>query len=171
MSRTLVAVGGFVGLTALLAPTVLHLSAALLWNATASAPIGLYWIHASRPLSVGDWVAARPPDVARTLFAERRYLPVGVPLVKQIAAVSPQRVCRFGVRVTIDRRAGAQALTRDRMGRALPVWSGCRRLQRDEFLLLNAAAASLDGRYFGPSSGGDIVGRLTPVWIVKGAAP
>ena len=165
MSRRLVAAGVVAGVAALLAPVALRLPTALIWNATASAPIGLYRVHDDRPLAVGDWVAAWPPDDMRLLFSERRYLPSGVPLVKQVAALAPQRVCRFGARVTVDQRAVARALVEDRLGRVLPVWSGCRRLQPGEIFLLNAAPDSLDGRYFGPTFRRDIIGRLTPLWI------
>jgi len=169
VSRPLIAASGAAGLAALLAPAVLRTPPALLWNATASAPIGLYRVHGGT-LAIGDWVAARPPESMKTMLTERRYLPSGVPLVKRIAAVSPQRVCRFGARVTIDQLTVARALIDDRMGRPLPAWGGCRRLRYGELLLLNPAPDSLDGRYFGATSVRDVVGRLTPLWIVGGAA-
>jgi type IV secretory pathway protease TraF len=159
-----------VGVAALLAPALMQLPPALLWNATASAPIGLYRVHQSRSFAVGDWVAARAPDSLQTMLAQRRYLPPGVPLVKQIAAVAPQVVCRFGARVTVDQRPAARALIDDRLGRFLPVWRGCRVLQPDAYFLLNPAPASLDGRYFGTTPLRDIVGRLTPLWIHRGAS-
>jgi conjugative transfer signal peptidase TraF len=170
VSRALIAACGTAGLAALVAPAVLRPPTALLWNATASAPVGLYWVHEGRSLAVGDWVAARAPEDLRTTFAERRYLPAGVPLVKRIAAVAAQRVCRLGAPVTIDQRAVARALTDDRMGRPLPSWRGCRKLQRGEVFLLNPDPDSLDGRYFGPISARNVVGRLTPLWIVGGAS-
>jgi type IV secretory pathway protease TraF len=170
MSRALLAAGGTAGLAALVAPTIVRVPPALLWNVTASAPIGLYWVRGGGSLGVGDWVAARAPQNLRTMFAERGYLPPETPLVKQITALSPQRVCRLGARVTVGARTVAWARTRDWMGRVLPVWGGCRRLHNDQLFLLNAARDSLDGRYFGPSSARDIVGHLTPLWIVRGAA-
>jgi type IV secretory pathway protease TraF len=169
MRRVLIAAAAAAGLGALVAPMTLRPSPVLLWNATASAPIGLYLVHARRTLAVGDWVAARPPAGFATLFAERRYLPLGVSLVKRIAAISPQRVCRFGGRVSVDQRTVAWARSDDKAGRLLPAWSGCRRLRRGELLMLNSAPDSLDGRYFGPNVDRDIVGRLTPLWIVRGA--
>jgi conjugative transfer signal peptidase TraF len=170
VNRGLIAVLGGAGLAAILAPTVLRPPMALLWNASASAPVGLYRVHESRPLAVGDWVAAWPPDDTRTLFAERRYLPAGVPLVKRAAALAPQRICRFGARVTIDQHTVARALIDDRKGRVLPVWSGCRRLQPGEIFVLNAAPDSLDGRYFGRTFLRDVIGRLTPLWTIGGAS-
>jgi conjugative transfer signal peptidase TraF len=169
MSRALITASGLAGVAALVAPALLPPSPILLWNVTASAPVGLYRVRDGGPFAVGDWVAARPPATLRTSFAERRYLPAGVPLVKQVAAVAPQRVCRIGGRISVERRAVAEARAHDRMGRLLPDWNGCRRLRPGELFLVNAAPDSLDGRYFGPTSAHDVVGRLTPLWIVRGA--
>lgn len=44
----------------------------------------------------------RPPaDIARML-ARGGYLPLGVPLLKPVAALSGQSVCRIGAAVTVD---------------------------------------------------------------------
>jgi type IV secretory pathway protease TraF len=34
----------------------------LIWNASASVPIGIYVVRASNPPSLGDLVAVRPPE-------------------------------------------------------------------------------------------------------------
>ncbi|HTV66965.1 MAG TPA: S26 family signal peptidase, partial [Rhizobiaceae bacterium] len=58
-----------------------------------------------------------------------------------------------------------EALDRDRVGRALPDWQGCRTLDASEIFVMNTAAAdSLDGRYFGPLPLTTIVGRADPIW-------
>ena len=55
------------------------------------------------------------------------------------------------------------ALDRDRMGRNLPVWQGCRRIAAGSIFFMNAAVSdSLDGRYFGPIPAGTVIGRATP---------
>jgi hypothetical protein len=51
----------------------------LLWNASASAPIGLYRVGAITATAPGDLVVAWLPGPARRLAAERRYLPSNVP--------------------------------------------------------------------------------------------
>ena len=57
------------------------------------------------------------------------------------------------------------ALDRDRMGRNLPVWQGCRRIAAGSIFFMNAAVSdSLDGRYFGPIPAGTVIGRATPVY-------
>lgn len=135
------------------------------WNATASVPTGLYAIRGKASLHVGERVAIEPPPELRRLLAERGYLPTGVPLIKRIAAVSGQRICRFGHGVTIDGEFAGVARSRDRLGRPLPAWFGCRTLRSGELFVMNPAAPdSFDGRYFGVLHMADVIGRATPIW-------
>lgn len=130
----------------------------ILWNASASAPIGLYQIDGDATPAVGDLVVLTPPKTIARFIAERRYLPGGVPLLKQVAALPGQHVCRSGADVSIDSIPVAVARARDQIGRKMPVWHGCQRISADELFLLNPAADSLDGRYFGPVSASGVVG-------------
>lgn len=158
-------VGGVLLVAPLLAPP----KPRLLLNATASAPIGLYWVD-RRPPRIGDLVVVRPPASLGDWMARRGYLPVNVPLLKPLAATAGQRVCGQGGRITIDRRLVAVARPRDRWRRPLNPFDGCRRLAADEVFLLNAGVpASLDGRYFGPLSADCVVGRATPLWTTERA--
>jgi conjugative transfer signal peptidase TraF len=145
--------------------SLLHPAPKLLWNASASVPIGLYAVRSAPPLHVGELVAVQPPAPLAQLFAERRYLPLGVPLLKYILALPGQTVCRSRLRITIDDVAIGDALERDRLGRALPDWQGCRVLGPGEVFLMNRTPPdSLDGRYFGPLPTTSIVGRADPIW-------
>jgi type IV secretory pathway protease TraF len=133
----------------------------LVWNATASAPEGVYFVHPGAPLSVGDLAAVRPdPELARWLDA-RGYLPTGALLIKRVAARPPSEVCRNGAEVRISGAVVAQAAAADRARRPLPSWRGCRALARGELFFLNPAPGSLDSRYFGPVSADAVVGRVT----------
>lgn len=117
-----------------------------------------------------DLVVVAPPPPLADFLAEGGYLPRGVPLLKRIAAVGGQRVCRTGRVVTVDGATIATALDRDRRGRLLPQWSGCLTLTPDQVLLLNRDVPdSLDGRYFGPLPTSTIVGQARPIWTKKGA--
>jgi conjugative transfer signal peptidase TraF len=137
----------------------------LIWNASASVPLGLYSIEPARHLDVTDLVAVETPEPLASFMAERRYLPRGVPLMKCVAALPGQRVCRDGAHITIDGIDMGEALPRDRAGRALPIWQGCRRIADDEVFLMNwAAPDSMDGRYFGPLAITSIIGRAIPLW-------
>lgn len=142
----------------------------LLWNASASAPIGLYRISAGAAPAPGDLVVAWLPEPARGLAAARRYLPRNVPALKHVAAVTGKRVCGIGAVLTIDGHARAKRLTADRLGRRLPRWAGCRTLRTGELLLLNPASpASFDGRYFGISRASDVVGTAHSLWTWSAA--
>ncbi|AGH51488.1 MULTISPECIES: S26 family signal peptidase [Sphingomonadales] len=136
----------------------------LIWNASPSVPIGFYRVRVGDPVSRGELaVVLPPPDIARFL-AEGGYLPLGLPLLKRVAALPEQTVCRTGDTISIDGDVVAVAQTTDRLGRALPVWTGCRTLAADQLFFLNADREdSLDGRYFGPLPAATVIGRATPM--------
>lgn len=136
----------------------------LVWNISPSVPTGLYWIIEAKQLSVGDRVAIDPPPMLRQMLARRGYLPSGVPLLKRIAAIQGQQVCRFRHGITIDGELVALARARDTLGRQLPRWSGCRTLGKHDIFTLNPGVAdSFDGRYFGVLVAGSVIGRALPV--------
>lgn len=136
----------------------------LIWNVSASAPLGLYFIRTRSALKGGDTVAARLPLRWRALAAERGYLPSRVPLIKRIAALPGQRICAAGATVTIDGRAAARRLRSDPRGRVLPWWNGCVTLHPGQLFLLNAPSSSFDGRYFGVTNTVDLIGKATLIW-------
>ncbi|MGH6652959.1 MAG: S26 family signal peptidase [Sphingopyxis sp.] len=135
----------------------------LVWNASASAPIGLYRIDTDAAPQVGDLVAIDPPPELAGFLAARGYLPRGLPLLKRVAALPGALVCRSGTFVTIDGTGVARALARDRANRPLPVWTGCRSVGRGELFLLNTAPDSLDGRYFGALPAAGLIGTAHPL--------
>ena len=141
----------------------------LIWNASASAPIGLYAIAPARHLDVTDLVVIQAPPPLANFLAGRGYLPRGVPLMKRIAALPGQQVCREGCDITINGLAMGEALDSDRIGRSLPSWQGCRVLAAGEIFVMNwDVRDSLDGRYFGPIPSSSIVGRALPLWTDEG---
>lgn len=142
----------------------------LMWNTTASVPVGMYGLSPPGRVVVGDLVVVRPDPGLAAVLAERGWLPRGVPLVKPVAAVAGQTACRSGLDVTLDGRLVARALAADGQGRSLPRWGGCRRLEAGEVLLLAPAPGSVDGRYFGVTGRGGILARARPLWIPSEAA-
>ena len=54
---------------------------------------------------------------------------------------------------------------RDSLDRPLPWWRGCVTLKDGALFLLMDAPASFDGRYFGPTSARDVIGKATPLWV------
>ena len=136
----------------------------VVWNASASAPLGLYRIEPDRDPPPGSLVAVTPPAPLARWMTERGYLGENVPLLKHVVAKAGQRVCRIGGVVSVDARPVAVARPRDRLGRPLPIWQGCRLLAAGELLLLNPDHPdSLDGRYFGPLDTSAVVGRAIPI--------
>ena len=137
----------------------------LIWNASASTPIGLYAIEPDRSPEVTDLVAVRAPETLASFLAEGGYLPRGVPLMKRIVALPGQRVCRTGLAITVDAVWMGDALDRDRRGNPLPVWRGCRVVAEGELFLMNGQVRdSLDGRYFGPLPASAVIGRAIPLY-------
>jgi type IV secretory pathway protease TraF len=102
-----------------------HPAPKLIWNASASVPIGLYAVHPAGTLRTGELLVVTPPEPLAAFLDARRYLPKGVPLLKHIAALPGQTVCRTGDTISIDGSAVGAALDRDHLGRSLPVWQGC----------------------------------------------
>jgi len=136
----------------------------LVWNPSASAPIGLYRVAPGAPVRRGNMAVAWTPEPARNLAARRHYLPANVPLVKRVAAVAGDRVCAAGRAVSINGRRVAVRQASDPIGRPMPWWSGCKLLREDEFLLLMGNQLSFDGRYFGTTRSGDILGPAKLLW-------
>jgi conjugative transfer signal peptidase TraF len=146
-------------------PAAIDWSPVLIWNASASAPIGLYRVQPKDYLAIPDLVVVMAPEPVAGFLAERGYLPRGVPLLKQILALPGQTVCRSRLAVMIDGVVMATARERDHRGRPLPVWQGCRMIAEGEVFLMNwQSADSLDGRYFGPLPVASILGRAVPLW-------
>ncbi|CAN5308685.1 S26 family signal peptidase [soil metagenome] len=117
-------------------------------NESPSVPRGLYVRQPGGAPERGAMVALPQPPTAR------RYLgglgmPDEVLLIKRIAAVGGDPVCRQGRGIWMPDRV-VPILDRDRRGAALPGWTGCRRLAPDELFLLGDTSGSFDSRYFGP---------------------
>ena len=136
---------GLVTATALAAigvgyPGLAPMPTKLIWNASASAPIGLYTVAPADRVEVPELVAVDPPGVLAAFLDARGYVPeVGV------------------------------ALERDHSGRDLPVWQGCERVPAGAVFLMNwQVRDSLDGRYFGLTPTRQIIGRAVPLWTDEG---
>lgn len=143
-----------------------------IYNPSDSVAIGWYRVdpHTRRSAAphVGSLVLVPLPNHAAALAAGRGYLPMGIPLLKPVAAVAPQQVCISDGIVRIDGVSVAAVLRRDGMGRLLSFWQQCRRLRPGElFLLSRINPASFDSRYFGPVAASAVLGVAHPVWLEK----
>jgi conjugative transfer signal peptidase TraF len=136
----------------------------LLWNASPSSRIGLYWVDAERPPGDGETAIAWAPEPARRLAAARGYLPANVPLVKRVAAAAGDRVCARNRVVFVNGRRVALRRRSDPSGRRLPWWSGCTLLKPGDVFLLSAAPTAFDGRYFGITHARQLIGSARLIW-------
>ena len=148
------------GLTSLFPP-----APRLVWNASASAPIGLYSVSPGASIETGDMVVARVPDPWRMLAAKRRYIPANVPLVKHVAAAAGDEVCALGQEIFVNGRWLAERRVADAEHRPMPWWNGCGTLRgRQLFLLMTDSPASFDGRYFGVTNSTQVIGKARLLW-------
>jgi conjugative transfer signal peptidase TraF len=174
--RTRLVLAGFVasGLAALAWAAFVSPLPRLTYNPSDSVAVGWYRIEPfdprvaslPRPLPVDSIVLVPLPAEAAAFAAQRGYLPTRVPLLKRVGAVAPQEVCIAGGIVRIDDVSSAAVLRADRLGRPLPAWKQCRRLEPGELFLLSVTnPASFDSRYFGPVRASAVLGVAHPLWL------
>ena len=154
-----------VGAIALVSSTTGPATPFFIWNGSNSVPTGLYRLLPAGRLVVTELVAIRPPEPLTTFLHRNEYLPLRVAMLKRVAALPGQTVCRQSLRISVDAIEMGSAKTRDGRGRQLPDWQGCRVVGADELFLMNwQSMDSLDGRYFGLMSTDAIVARAEPLW-------
>jgi type IV secretory pathway protease TraF len=108
-----------------------------------------------------------PPPLIELMIISRGLLPPSAPLVKQVAAIGGDEVCRSNAptnTIAINGKVTAGVFETDREGRPLPSWQGCMRLVDGKFLLLQPHPFSFDSRYFGPVLRCNILGVAHPLW-------
>ncbi|MFC3321382.1 S26 family signal peptidase [Mesorhizobium cantuariense] len=160
------------GAAFIVAPALSRCTPWLIWNASASVPIGLYRVEPGHGIGVGDLAVVMPAEPLAGFLAERQYLPRGVPLLKHILALGGETVCRQGTAIIAHGKTYGYARERDSRARPLPVWKGCRVLVDGEVFLMNwDVADSFDSRYFGPLPDTAIVGLAVPVWTTNRIFP
>jgi conjugative transfer signal peptidase TraF len=138
----------------------------VIYNASGSAPLGFYYLENRLP-GRGEMAVVKLPPKLELMITGRGIVPASVPLVKQVAAIGGDKVCRSNepVRsIAINGKIVAEALDQDHEGRPLPSWEGCIHLVDGEFFLLQPHPNSFDSRYFGPVMGCDVLGLARPLW-------
>ena len=136
----------------------------LIINLTASVPLGLYIRSRGQP-KIGQMVLIRLPTSLRDFAAQRGYLPFGWLLIKSVTAGPGDVICRLASRVWIRGHSEVWALRVDGLGRPLPKWSGCQRLEASELFVLGTHSGSFDGRYFGPINRQSVVAVVRPILV------
>lgn len=157
---------GALSVAALSLATAHDFAPRLVWNASASAPMGLYRIDGRSFTRIGDLVLVKPDPTLRKFIRERGYLPPDIPLIKRIAALPGAKICRQNQAILIEELHVAEALLVDSRNRKMPVWSGCFEVNSDEVFLLSRHDQSLDGRYFGATKISNVTGVAIPMLIM-----
>ncbi len=160
-----------------MAIAVVALTAAFAGSTLLAAPIILYPISPSLPevpyirtinaIEVGTIVAFPMPDVARRFQRLRgQELPADFLFMKPIAAGPGDHVCNsMSHGLTINGVWRAETMAVDQDGRALPMWTECRRLGDQEyFMLSDHVPNSFDSRYFGPVQSVEILATYLPLY-------
>lgn len=138
----------------------------LIWNVSASIPIGLYVVEWRSP-RIGEIAVLKPPKWASILADQRGYLPSSALLLKPVAAEEGDVVCRFGALVFVNGGLRAKALRDDRLKRPLPSWKGCLRLGRRQIFVLSKRKDSFDSRYFGLVEKHQVMGTGRLIFSVR----
>lgn len=139
----------------------------MIWNASASVPVGLYRIVPAGKIDVTDLAVIMPPDELAAFLDQRGYLPRGLPLIKRVLALGGTEVCRRGSTIVAYGTTYGQARALDTRGRPLPIWQDCHTLRDGEAFFMNwNSPDSFDSRYFGPLPLSSVVGRAVPVWTI-----
>lgn len=134
----------------------------LIYNPSASQPIGWYKLNRKIMPQKGLRVAAYAPEWARIMADERGYLPYDFPLIKEVLAVEGDKVCyNFGY-VSVPNGLAISLLEQDRLGREMPVPKrGCSTLKAGEYFIASPHVQDgFDSRYFG------IIGRNNLIGVV-----
>ena len=146
-----------IGLSAIGVSVISTLPERLIWNRTGSVPEGLYWLS-DEPYTKGGWVVVSARSAEAEWAEQHGFVGRDWPLLKRVAGVPGDEICRDGVTILINGMPSGEAFIESEAGVLLPFWNGCSRVSEDEIFLMNAHPQSLDGRYFGITSARDIEG-------------
>jgi conjugative transfer signal peptidase TraF len=136
----------------------------IVYNGSDSVPTGFY-VRSDEPIRRGAIVTVRARDVALAYAEGRRFTDTGDRFLKRVAAMAGDQVCAEDDMIAINACAPLRRMRRDRFGRALPRWSGCRTLEQNEVFLLGDTPDSFDARYWGPVSTATIEGVWRPLCV------
>lgn len=161
--RNLTAWLTILGVCLLLSTSFLQPQKRLIWNRTASAPMGIYWLN-DDPFTLGRWVVVSANSDAAQWAESQGFIGKDWPLLKQIAGVSGDEICRLDGDILVNGDVHGYAKSFDSQGLRLPIWKGCRVVSDDEIFLMNPHPDSLDGRYFGATRLSDLDGVAALVW-------
>lgn len=131
-------------------------------NLSNSVPVGIYRLEGQN-LHHGAFAVIHLGQPWHDLAHSRGYLLSKAWLIKPVAALAGDQICRLGRVITINGRISTVAQLTDEKGRPLPKWGGCKILAQDEMFLLSEMDRSFDGRYFGVTLRSELIAKAVPV--------
>jgi signal peptidase I len=132
-------------------------------NETISMAKGAYIRNGdAQNLKRGDIIAMPMNPSATDYLGEKLGYPKDTMLIKRVAGLSGDVMCRHGIEVTINGQT-IHATRRDTSGILLPYWTGCHVLLPNEVFLLGDHSSSFDSRYFGPVTKPELSGTYQAV--------
>lgn len=132
-------------------------------NETPSMQKGLYVrIDDAQDLKRGEIVAMPMPTSAKDYLVGKLGYPANTLLIKRVAALPGDEVCRQTDTVTVAGKT-LQAKARDRHDNVLPTWQGCHKLSNERIFIQGDHPGSFDSRYFGPVSSHALLGTYRQV--------
>ncbi|MCA3694790.1 S26 family signal peptidase [Aquidulcibacter sp.] len=133
-------------------------------NETPSMPKGLYVRTGdAQKLKRGEIIGLPMPKAARDYLVGKLGYPADTLLIKRVAAIPGDTVCRKTSMLTVSGQQ-LQAKDQDMRGNALPNWQGCHQLSKNEVFLLGDHPGSFDSRYFGSVSRQELSGSYRQVF-------
>lgn len=120
----------------------------ILFNRTASMPVGLY-VYKGHVIGRGE-IVAFPLPAAAFAYARRRGEHKDLLLLKHVLAVGGDFVSTSGGELHVNGTLVGRIPTIDSAGRPLPQWRQARVLSDGELLVGSSFERSFDSRFFGP---------------------
>lgn len=133
-------------------------------NITPSEPVGFYRRIDGKPERDALVLLKQPQN--RRASVLRPYLPINLPLIKRVAAITSDivKIDRSGVRINGVYWPDSAPLSHDRGGRMLTAYPfGTYRVASSELWVMSNNPRGLDSRYFGPVHVGSVISPLVPV--------
>jgi conjugative transfer signal peptidase TraF len=132
-------------------------------NETVSMAKGIYaYTDNANAIKRKDIVALKMTIGANAYLVDELGYPKRTLLIKRVAGLSGDVICRHGMRVTVNAQT-VNAQSKDRFGNLLPVWDGCAVLLPNQVFLLGDHPSSFDSRYFGPVTKEQLLGTYRGV--------
>jgi type IV secretory pathway protease TraF len=145
-------------------------AAPLVYNDSASVPLGFWWRAGGpgTPLRPGMVIGFRPPTAGRAYVAAHmpQYLHDEL-ILKYVVATAGGRICRGpGGTFSVNGLVLGRASNADEHGNPLPTWQGCETLPVGSVAVFSSRIPnSYDSRYYGAVPARDIKAVYRPLWV------